>query len=240
MSEARALNMAKLAASIDETEETAVNEEPEQVDSRLETEQDVPGKKELSTRQEINLLKKAKLHARSETVRAKLQEEIEAAETRASEEKQAEKERLTTIETAKGTGKAASNVVSGIVGAADNVGEKVGDVANKVGGTISQISTPGSIFLPLSLLLVFFFLLLPVNGMTRAQWLYAALIGNAQINGTANAAPQTSQQTQPPDQRNQQQTPQIQQTPAQQNTGIGDVGYKRSVYGNPYIRRKDA
>lgn len=46
---------------------------------------------------------------------------------------------------------------------------------------LSSIPQPGSIMLPLFLLLIFFFLLIPVNGHTRAVWLWLVLSGNAAI-----------------------------------------------------------
>ena len=46
---------------------------------------------------------------------------------------------------------------------------------------LGKIPTYGSIMLPLSVLLVFFFLLLPVNGHTRAMWLWLTLTGHAEI-----------------------------------------------------------
>lgn len=60
--------------------------------------------------------------------------------------------------------------------------------------TLASLPTPGSILLPLGILLVFFFLLLPVNGHTRLVWLWLVLTGNAEIqqqsgstnNGTNN------------------------------------------------------
>lgn len=221
MSKAREMNMAKIAGSIDvEDEETQEVSQDAPIDSRLETPQDVPGKKEISTRQQINILKRAKLRAKSESVQAKLQDEIDAAELRLEEEREAERQRLETIKATQGTIKTASNVASGVIGAASNVGDKVGDIAGRVGGTVGAISTPGSIFLPISLLLIFFFLILPVNGMTRAQWLWGALTGNAHINGESTPTP--SEESASPE-------------------GEGDVsrGYSRGAYINPYIRRRE-
>lgn len=53
---------------------------------------------------------------------------------------------------------------------------------------LGTIPTYGSIFLPLSVLLIFFFLLLPVNGHTRAVWLWLTLTGQAEITPAIGAA----------------------------------------------------
>jgi hypothetical protein len=51
------------------------------------------------------------------------------------------------------------------------------------GVRLAGLPTPGSIVLPLVVLLVFFALLLPVNGHTRATWLWLVLTGNAHMVG---------------------------------------------------------
>lgn len=62
-----------------------------------------------------------------------------------------------------------------------NTAEKIRDTAGGVWGSIGRVAIPGSIWLPVAILLIFFFLLLPINGYTRMQWLWLALIGQAQI-----------------------------------------------------------
>ena len=54
-------------------------------------------------------------------------------------------------------------------------------IAKGTGVSLAGLPTPGSILLPLVILLVFFFLLLPVNGHTRLVWLWLTLTGNAEI-----------------------------------------------------------
>ena len=49
---------------------------------------------------------------------------------------------------------------------------------------LERLPTPGSLVLPLVILLVFFFLLIPVNGHTRLQWLWLVMTGNAEISGS--------------------------------------------------------
>lgn len=54
-------------------------------------------------------------------------------------------------------------------------------IVRGTGLTLASLPTPGSLILPLGILLVFFFLLLPVNGHTRLVWLWLVLTGNAEI-----------------------------------------------------------
>ena len=64
---------------------------------------------------------------------------------------------------------------------ANNVVDKSGQVWKGATAQLGRIPTPGSIILPLVVLLVFFFMLLPVNGHTRFVWLWLVLTGNANI-----------------------------------------------------------
>jgi hypothetical protein len=51
---------------------------------------------------------------------------------------------------------------------------------------IESVPTPGSVMLPLIVLIVFFVMLLPVNGHTRFVWLWLTVTGNADIvNGAS-------------------------------------------------------
>ncbi|SRR6266568_2650402 len=54
---------------------------------------------------------------------------------------------------------------------------------------LEDAPTPGSIWLPLGMLLALLFVLIPVNGHTRIVWLFLTLAGHAQIGppGTAGA-----------------------------------------------------
>ena len=47
--------------------------------------------------------------------------------------------------------------------------------------SLNRVPIPGDIFVPISILLFFWLLILPVNGHTRASWLFLALTGNAHI-----------------------------------------------------------
>lgn len=61
-------------------------------------------------------------------------------------------------------------------------------IARGTGARLGRIPTPGSLMLPLGLLLLFFFLLLPVNGHTRLSWLWLVLTGGAQISGSGSGS----------------------------------------------------
>lgn len=67
------------------------------------------------------------------------------------------------------------------------------------GVRIESLPTPGSIVLPLVILIVFFLLLLPVNGHTRLVWIWLVLTGNADISndgqGSGSSTPDTSTAT---------------------------------------------
>ena len=60
-------------------------------------------------------------------------------------------------------------------------------IARNTGVTIEKIPSPGSVMLPLLVLLIFVFLLLPVNGHTRLVWLWLVITGNASTGGAAQS-----------------------------------------------------
>lgn len=72
-----------------------------------------------------------------------------------------------------------------------NTANKVTDTASNFWDSIGRWATPGTIFLPVSILLIFFFVLLPVNGHTRMEWLWLAMIGHARIKGSSDRPSQT-------------------------------------------------
>ena len=49
--------------------------------------------------------------------------------------------------------------------------------------TLGNVATPGSIFLPVVILLLFFFVIFPVNGHSRFEWWFMAMTGQAEITG---------------------------------------------------------
>jgi Fe2+ transport system protein B len=66
--------------------------------------------------------------------------------------------------------------------------DKIRDTAGGFWDSIGRVAVPGSIWLPIAILLIFFFLLLPVNGQTRAQWLFLSLTGQAHVDTGGNGA----------------------------------------------------
>ncbi len=58
---------------------------------------------------------------------------------------------------------------------------RIATFGRDIWSSVGRVPAPGNIFLPVSILLFFFFLILPVNGHTRASWLFLALTGNAHI-----------------------------------------------------------
>ena len=60
-------------------------------------------------------------------------------------------------------------------------------IARNTGVSIERLPSPGSVMLPLLVLGIFFFLLLPVNGHTRLTWLWLVVTGNASTGGAAQA-----------------------------------------------------
>lgn len=223
MSDARELNMAKIAANVAELDQTSPNV-PELDQTNQATDQTT---KELSTQRQITRLEKALEIAKSKQVKEKLKEEIQLAKIRKEEEEKRKQETLETIQkTQQGIGIAA-NVASGITGTASNIAGKTVELTTSATDTLSTISAPGSIFLPISILLLFFFLILPVKGMTRAQWLFLAITGQAKIMSSLSHPQEkggsgdiTQQETQP-------------------SNGVFS-GYRVSGnYSNMYIRRKE-
>lgn len=67
----------------------------------------------------------------------------------------------------------------------------ISGILNGAGVRLGSLPTPGSLMLPLVILLVFFMLLLPVNGHTRFTWLWMVITGDAMIGqstGTPDVA----------------------------------------------------
>lgn len=193
MSDARDVNMAKIAAGVED--EQLLEQEASQdvsLDSTLSVEDRINAERlkqsELKTQMAINRLEEAKRKATSDAVKEKLQQEIDEAKQRKIDLEEARKTQLAeaakttaTVKTASDIASVSTKVASDIKGNIDGVVGKAQETVGHVAGTLETISTPGSIFLPITILLIFFFLLLPVNGYTRAQWLWMSMTGSAQI-----------------------------------------------------------
>lgn len=72
---------------------------------------------------------------------------------------------------------------------ATRTGSALSGILNGAGVRLAGLPTPGSLMLPLIILLIFFMLLLPVNGHTRFVWLWMVLTGDASIGQTSGSTP---------------------------------------------------
>lgn len=89
--------------------------------------------------------------------------------------------------------------------AAKSAALKAGEKAIKTSGKIvhgadvriGSIPQPGSIVFPLVVLLLLFFLIVPVNGQTRLGWLWAVLTGNAYVGDPVRPAQTETPENQP-------------------------------------------
>lgn len=194
MSEARLQNMLLIAKGADElTDLEETNEETPSVAEQIQEEK--LKQSQLQTQAAINRLEEAKRKAKSDAVKAKLQEEIEATKARKDAAAEAQKTQLTEAAKQTQTVKDTANVIraGGIVAGdakqvIDGTVGKVQETAGNIAGTLATVSTPGTIWLPVTILIIFFFLIIPVGGQTRMQWLWDAVTGNAKIGATGGGA----------------------------------------------------
>lgn len=143
---------------------------------------------DLSSDDHIRFLKNALKTATSDDVKQKIRDEIDATVKRNKEEKLRQKKELETIKAAGNVATIAAQTGQSVSDASVNSVRKIADFAGQAGNTVSALATPGGLFLPITLLLIFFFVLLPINGHTRAEWLWMALTGQAHIYDGAAAS----------------------------------------------------
>lgn len=81
-----------------------------------------------------------------------------------------------------------------LLGIAEGIADSGRESGGRIAGRLAQLPTPGSLWFPLALLLLFFFILILYNGHTRLQWLWLVLTGNASFNlgGQGQLTPQQS------------------------------------------------
>ena len=103
-----------------------------------------------------------------ESIRAMKAAQIEAARQRAEESEIQQRGR---------------EVIQGARDQVTRTQETVSRGASEVGAAIGSVPIPGSLLLPLTILLLFFFALIPINGHTRLMWLWLVLSGNAHLSG---------------------------------------------------------
>lgn len=141
---------------------------------------------ELKTEADIERLKAAKQKASSDAVKAEYDEEMKRIQL-AKQQKQQEEKELS-----------ASKLAGHAIEQTRTAYQRVQDVTGEAWDSLGRVSTPGSIFLPIAVLLILFLLLLPVNGHTRIEWLWLALVGDAHLSGEVDNSGGVQEQTQPP------------------------------------------
>lgn len=186
MSANRQSNMASIKAKLDLEEQLkkqqAVQGSPLAPEDSQHQKQLIQN--DLASTIEINRLKRAKNAATTKDVKDKLQVEIDDAILRRDEAQARRKAEAETIAASKKAADATQKVINDANAYVDGVkarGERV------ISGSASWLETksiPGSIWLPITILILFFFLLLPVNGKTRFTWLFESIIGQAKIAGS--------------------------------------------------------
>lgn len=207
MTALREATMGKIKASIDGYEFSIKQEDLARLageDAQLDEAAAVQSNKELleaqrleqakiKTEADLLRLEEAKRKATSAKVKAELANEQQNIKDGIAErEAEKEEEDKTPPDFKELTKSKAKSIASG----ATDTFNRILDVGKQLWDSLAQVTTPGSIFLPLGVLVVFFLLLLPVNGHTRAEWLWLALTGNAHISGggTADLSPSTGSQ----------------------------------------------
>lgn len=63
------------------------------------------------------------------------------------------------------------------------IGGNVSRIFRNVGEKIAGFPSPGSLAFPIVVLLIFFMILIRINGHSRMEWLWLVITGNAQIGG---------------------------------------------------------
>lgn len=151
------------------------SQEEQQLDAAVAT-LDPINEIKLRREQERLEVEKQKEKERQEDRIRKLQKEAAEGNEKAQRELELEKRKQTDEAI-----KAGTDAFKGVQEQVFNTASKVRDTAGGAWDSIGRVAIPGSIWLPVAILLIFFFLLLPINGYTRMQWLWLALTGQAHI-----------------------------------------------------------
>lgn len=176
MSEIRDKNLALLQKRRADDPQIPTPEEEKSGEQELAT-------SDLKTQDQVDALEKAAKSAKSKQIKDKLRERAKAEKERiALEEKQKKEQALTLTKTQQAYGIVA-NAGQSFNDAATRQWNKVVNLGKNATDTIAQVTTPGGMMLPITLLLLFFFIILPINGKTRINWLFLAMTGQAQIGG---------------------------------------------------------
>ena len=86
---------------------------------------------------------------------------------------------------------AAQAIRQGVQGVTDNtarINATLRATLGKIASGVGSVPIPGDLLLPLSILLLFFFARIAVNGHTRLSWLWLVLSGNATITTSGGAS----------------------------------------------------
>ena len=76
-----------------------------------------------------------------------------------------------------------SNLWNGTKATAKKAADGVANATADTRSALERVRTPGSILLPVGILLLLFFLVIPINGNSRLAWLWLVITGNASLPG---------------------------------------------------------
>ena len=85
-----------------------------------------------------------------------------------------------------------------LIGIAEKALQSGKSKASAAGVKIGNAPTPGSLGVPLAILIVFFFILITYNGNTRFQWLWLVLTNNAYVTPSSQSSSSSSSSSTPP------------------------------------------
>lgn len=130
------------------------------------------------------LLKTRMANEKAEAARAR-EEEKRSKGMAALEKEQAKQEAARRKKAIEQAGKSELPGLAGMaVDAAKGPYELVANTASDVGRDLERVSTPGSILLPVAILILLYLAVIPVNGYPRLAWLWFVITGNAALSGT--------------------------------------------------------
>ena len=116
---------------------------------------------------------------------------IEEARVKREDEKR-EKERVTQLQKSVGL---ASDTFEKVTTNAKKASDRTVETVESAWRSLAKWSTPGTIALPIIIMFFLWLILIPVNGKPRIAWLWAALIGDAELVNGGNTNTQTTNTT---------------------------------------------
>lgn len=207
MSEARAANMGKIQAIIDGHAFTINNPDVIDEDIALDEAASVQSNQDLleeqrllqakvKTEADIQRLEEAKRQASSRAVKEQLEAEARLIKSERLKEEDRQKEEEAAALSAQQAKEKFTTAIENAKSDAEKTVGRVVDTGKSLWGSLASVATPGSIFLPIAVLIIFYLLLLPVNGHTRIEWLWLTLTGNARLTGESEALTAASNNSQ--------------------------------------------